>query len=209
MQAARRGRCRRRGQRPRAVQGRFNRQRWRALHVLVRRRRRRRMGDGAQTRRARGGGKSVGALQLRAGLRRERLRRTERVVVMMVVQRWLGPWSVHASALGGHGAAVWNAFWAVMLDHGLEVVHKQGVELRGDALLVCHLERAFERDPSKSAKSRLKGWEAYQTPFRCIGPILTTLRLFSLLRIPSLLPRVMPATLSSLVPLTMWLSARQ
>lgn len=48
--------------------------------------------------------------------------------------------------------------------------------------------------------------DTYHTPFRCMGPIFTTWRTFSLLRIPSLLPRVMPATLRSLVPLIMWLS---
>jgi hypothetical protein len=42
---------------------------------------------------------------------------------------------------------------------------------------------------------------AHQTPFRCIGPILTTCLVFSDLRIPSRRPRVMPATLSNLVPL--------
>lgn len=49
----------------------------------------------------------------------------------------------------------------------------------------------------------------YQTPFKCIGPIFTTWRSFSLLRIPSRRPRVMPATFSSFVPLIMWLSAKQ
>lgn len=44
---------------------------------------------------------------------------------------------------------------------------------------------------------------------RCIGPILTTCRTFSLFRIPSLLPRVIPATLRSFVPFIMWLSANQ
>jgi hypothetical protein len=43
----------------------------------------------------------------------------------------------------------------------------------------------------------------YQTPFRCIGPILTTWRTFSLFNIPSLRPLVMPATFSSFVPLIM------
>lgn len=50
------------------------------------------------------------------------------------------------------------------------------------------------------------GNRTYHTPFRCIGPILTTLRTFSLLRMPSRRPLVIPATLSSLVPLIMWLS---
>lgn len=47
----------------------------------------------------------------------------------------------------------------------------------------------------------------YQTPLRCIGPILTTCRIFSLFKMPSRRPRVIPATLRSLVPLIMWLSA--
>jgi hypothetical protein len=41
-----------------------------------------------------------------------------------------------------------------------------------------------------------------------MGPILTTCRVFSLLRMPSRRPRVMPATLSSFVPLIMWLSRK-
>jgi len=41
----------------------------------------------------------------------------------------------------------------------------------------------------------------YQTPFKCIGPILTTCLVFSDLRIPSRRPRVMPATFRSFVPL--------
>ena len=47
----------------------------------------------------------------------------------------------------------------------------------------------------------------YQTPLRCMGPILTTCRTFSLFRIPSRRPRVIPATFSSFVPLIMWLSS--
>lgn len=47
---------------------------------------------------------------------------------------------------------------------------------------------------------------AYHTPFKCIGPILTTFFCFSLFKIPSLRPRVMPTTLSNLVPFIMWLS---
>jgi hypothetical protein len=50
--------------------------------------------------------------------------------------------------------------------------------------------------------------KTYQTPFKCIGPILTTCFCFSLLRIPSRRPLVMPATLRSLVPLIIWLSDR-
>lgn len=54
----------------------------------------------------------------------------------------------------------------------------------------------------------VQGHKTYQTPFRCIGPIFTTWRSFSLFRIPSRRPRVIPATLSSLVPLIMWLSIK-
>lgn len=41
---------------------------------------------------------------------------------------------------------------------------------------------------------------------RCIGPILTTWRIFSLFKMPSRRPRVMPATFNNLVPLIMALS---
>ena len=41
----------------------------------------------------------------------------------------------------------------------------------------------------------------YHTPLRCIGPIFTTCRNFSLFKIPSRRPLVIPATLRSLVPL--------
>lgn len=57
-----------------------------------------------------------------------------------------------------------------------------------------------------NSRARSKG---IQTPLRCIGPILTTCLVFSLLRMPSLRPLVMPATLRSLVPLIMWLSSRR
>ncbi len=49
----------------------------------------------------------------------------------------------------------------------------------------------------------------YHTPFKCIGPIFTTCRVFSLFRIPSRRPRVMPATFNNFVPLIMWLSVTQ
>ena len=58
------------------------------------------------------------------------------------------------------------------------------------------------------SEMRMHTSNAYQTPLRCIGPILTTCRVFSLLRIPSRRPRVIPATLRSLVPLMKWLSSR-
>lgn len=49
--------------------------------------------------------------------------------------------------------------------------------------------------------------ETYHTPFKCMGPIFTTWRIFSLFRMPSRRPLVIPATLSSFVPLIMELSA--
>jgi hypothetical protein len=52
----------------------------------------------------------------------------------------------------------------------------------------------------------MRAGKTYHTPFRCMGPILTTLRAFSLLRMPSRRPLVIPATFSSLVPLIIWLS---
>lgn len=58
----------------------------------------------------------------------------------------------------------------------------------------------------KKKKKKTGREETYQTPFKCMGPILTTWRIFSLFKIPSRRPRVIPATLSSLVPLIIWLS---
>ena len=55
--------------------------------------------------------------------------------------------------------------------------------------------------------SGLENAATYHTPLRCIGPIFTTWRVFSLLRMPSRRPRVIPATFNSFVPLIMWLSA--
>lgn len=55
----------------------------------------------------------------------------------------------------------------------------------------------------------LEAWSklaTYQTPLRCIGPILTTCRVFSDFSMPSRRPRVMPATFRSFVPLMKWLS---
>ena len=84
---------------------------------------------------------------------------------------------------------------------------KQGVQKVCDFFLVGKLESAFKRDPTRISSVQKHNSEiTHQTPFKCIGPILTTLRTFSLLRIPSLRPRVMPATLSSLVPLIIRLS---
>lgn len=48
--------------------------------------------------------------------------------------------------------------------------------------------------------------QTHQTPLRCIAPTFTTMRSFSFLRMPSRLPRDMPQTLRSLVPLIMLLS---
>lgn len=83
------------------------------------------------------------------------------------------------------------------------VVHKQGVKKLCNLLLVREIQRAIKRYPASGqpSESKVGTSHAYQTPLRCIGPILTTCRVFSLLRIPSRRPRVMPATLRSLVPL--------
>ena len=98
-------------------------------------------------------------------------------------------------------------------NNAANVVHKQRVEQICNFFLVRELESALVGNPAPVStrsvnRDRLTEY-TYQTPFRCIGPIFTTLRFFSLLRIPSRLPLVMPATLSSLVPLMVWLSSRR
>ena len=92
------------------------------------------------------------------------------------------------------------------------VVNKKGIEELSDLLLVREVKSSFERNPcfcvnNKTWLGRLEGSSTHHTPLRCIGPILTTWRTFSLLRMPSRRPRVIPATFSSFVPLIMWLSA--
>jgi len=98
-----------------------------------------------------------------------------------------------------------------MIEQGTNVVHEQWVEQLGDLLLVCEVQRTIEWYPTTVLAQRHSssvGVPPYQTPLRCIGPILTTCLVFSLFKIPSRRPRVIPATFSSLVPLIMWLSSR-
>lgn len=72
-------------------------------------------------------------------------------------------------------------------------------------LRLIHISCAKFEPPSDGRDFKKKS-ETYQTPLRCMGPIFTTCRTFSLLRMPSRRPRVMPATFNSLVPLIIWLS---
>ena len=106
-----------------------------------------------------------------------------------------------------HGLACSAALVAGVAEHGANVVHKERIQQLGNLLLVGKVERPLVRDPAAIKVSRVRrGGEnapTYQTPLRCMGPILTTWRTFSLLRMPSRRPRVMPATFSSLVPLIM------
>ena len=94
-------------------------------------------------------------------------------------------------------------------------MNKERVEHLCDLLLVRKFERTIIRDPTVCLSIAFSTFqsgqvvETYQTPFRCMGPILTTCRTFSLFRIPSRRPLVMPATFSNLVPLIMWLSAHR
>lgn len=75
---------------------------------------------------------------------------------------------------------------------------------------------AKSRARSNGILGRVSSWvgcddldsRTHHTPLRCIGPIFTTWRTFSLLRMPSRRPRVIPATFNSFVPLIIWLSAR-
>jgi hypothetical protein len=92
-------------------------------------------------------------------------------------------------------------------------MHEEWIQQLCDFLLVCKLQGTVEWDPAygKCLLSKIllsDPRKTYHTPLRCIGPILTTCLIFSLLRIPSRRPRVMPATLSSLVPLIKWLSEK-
>ena len=94
-----------------------------------------------------------------------------------------------------------------VVEESPDVVDEEGVEERGYVFFVGEFEGSLEGDPDGVLVGAMRGmmW-TYQTPFRCIGPILTTCFCFSLLRIPSRRPRVIPATFRSLVPLIIWLS---
>lgn len=95
-------------------------------------------------------------------------------------------------------------------------MYKQWIQKLGDFLLIRKVQCAVKRYPAGPRVSLNegekiciyphKGTATYHTPLRCIGPIFTTCRTFSLFKIPSRLPRVIPATFNSLVPLIMWLS---
>jgi hypothetical protein len=97
-----------------------------------------------------------------------------------------------------------------MIQKCSNVVHKQRIQKLCNLFLVRKIQSALEWDPgTKLAHGRDKlAHPTYQTPLRCIGPIFTTCLIFSLLRIPSLRPRVIPATFNSLVPFIIWLSAK-
>jgi hypothetical protein len=91
------------------------------------------------------------------------------------------------------------------------IMDKQGIQKFRDLLLVGEIQSSLIGNPVSvlaGCHTRLSqtAISTYQTPLRCMGPILTTCRIFSLFKIPSLRPLVMPATLSNLVPLIIWLS---
>lgn len=112
----------------------------------------------------------------------------------------------------GIGAAL--VHW--MVEQTPNGVNEEWVELISDLLLVGKVESTLKRYPTDVSiwgreernvlNTGSQKESTYQTPFRCMGPIFTTCRIFSLLRMPSLLPLVIPATFSSFVPLIMWLS---
>lgn len=97
-----------------------------------------------------------------------------------------------------------------MVQQATDIVHKERIKQVRDLLLVRKIERSFKGNPCEGQLSRKRSLHTqrhtYHTPFRCIGPIFTTWRIFSLFKIPSRRPRVIPATFRSLVPLIMWLS---
>lgn len=98
-----------------------------------------------------------------------------------------------------------------MIKQSTNVVHEQGVKKLSNFLLVGKVQSPLEWNPVVMLVSQNQVAfgcvSTYQTPFKCMGPILTTWRTFSLFSMPSRLPLVMPATLSNFVPLIMWLSA--
>jgi hypothetical protein len=127
----------------------------------------------------------------------------------MVVQRWRlrglaisrGN-AVYAAPLSGSDHGTCPTLVGGMIEQPANIVNKEWIQLVGDLLLVGEIQCSIERDPcGLLVDVHQKQESTYQTPLRCIGPILTTWRTFSLFRIPSLRPRVMPATLSNFVPL--------
>ena len=151
--------------------------------------------------------------------------RADRVVHRMVVvqRRWL--WSLrtaHALLLlillpttfrriGRSHDSIRSGLVCWVVEQCADVVHEQRVKQLSDLFLVREIQCTFERDPAAASAPSPSGTEhaSYQTPLRCIGPILTTCRIFSLFKMPSRRPRVIPATLRSFVPLIMWLSVNQ
>ena len=107
----------------------------------------------------------------------------------------------------GHGSVA-NALPRLirrMIEQRSDVVNEKWIEHFGDFLFVREIQRAIEWNPVHACQPRNPTLcrETYQTPLRCIGPILTTCRVFSLFKIPSRRPRVIPATFKSFVPLIM------
>ena len=97
-----------------------------------------------------------------------------------------------------------------VVEQGSDVVDEERVKQLCNSLFVREIQRAVEGYPVivvSPAQKMVLSRETHQTPFKCIGPIFTTCLVFSLLRIPSRRPRVMPATFNSFVPLIMWLSS--
>ena len=142
--------------------------------------------------------------------------------VMMVQRGWLG--SVRAAhtllllvllsatfrriCRSHHG--IGSSLIGRVVEQCADVMHKQRVKELRDLFFVREVQCTFERDPAAASAPSITDKEhiTYQTPLRCIGPILTTCRSFSLFRIPSRRPRVIPATFNSFVPLIMWLSTQ-
>lgn len=58
-----------------------------------------------------------------------------------------------------------------------DIVNKQWVEQISDLFLVRKFQRTLKRNPGNSLAHRMylaADFLSYQTPFKCIGPILTT-----------------------------------
>lgn len=95
-----------------------------------------------------------------------------------------------------------------VIEQSPNIVDKERIQLLCNLLLVGKLQGTFEWYPGFVSITVVEqgNTTTHHTPLRCIGPILTTCRVFSLFKIPSRRPRVIPATLRSFVPLIMWLS---
>lgn len=88
------------------------------------------------------------------------------------------------------------------------IVHKEWIKHVRDFRFVCKIKRAIQRYPNLSQLGTVVEAHVsyYQTPLRCLGPVFTICFVFSLVRISSHRPPVIPATFRSLVPLIMWSS---